>query len=161
VKASVMHKVSHVLLMRYRYASGFYPWWLIEGLGTYQEIAALGTCDTYCVTEGGYGVAEDTTKTKWAGLSRWREIAKSQVVQLQDLSFVDLSKAGLNSLDYRDLAKCWSLVEWMIARHRDAFLKLVEEIKKKTPFPDAVKAAFGMSPDEVDRKWRDYVRANY
>ncbi len=161
VRASVIHKVSHVLLMRYRYTSGFYPWWLIEGLGTFQEISALGHCDTYCVTTGGYGMQEGGAKRKWAGLNRWKEVAKAQVVGLADRSLIQLGRLGLNQLDYRDLAKCWSLCEWMINRHREEFVKLVKLLKKKRKLREAVQEAFGKPAEQIDKEWRDYVRANY
>ena len=161
VRASVIHKASHVLLMRWHYTSGFFPWWLIEGLGTYQEISALGHCDTFCITEGGYGAGEDPAKQKWAGMSRWKEIVKAQVAGLSDRGLIGLSKCGLNELNFRDIAKCWSVCEWLIANHRKEFIRLVDNLKARMDFVDAVQSAFGKSPEQLDKEWHDYVRDNY
>lgn len=161
VRASVVHKTSHALLMRLNYTADFYPWWLIEGLGTYQEIAILGKCDTYCVTAGGYASPEDDAKQKWAGANEFKSLVKTQVMGLSDKDLILLSKSGLNELDFRDLAKCWSLVEWLTSKHRKEFLDLVDNLKAKMEFADAVERAFGMPPEKLDKEWHDYVRANY
>ena len=86
---------------------------------------------------------------------------KSQVVGLSDQGWIKLSKAGLNELDFRDLAKCWSLCEWMIGHHRKEFVELVNLIKLKVEFIDAVEKAFGKPPELVEKEWRDYVRSTY
>jgi len=161
VQASVIHKTSHVLLMKYRYRAGFFPWWLIEGLGTYQEISALGHCDTYCITEGGYQLQEGESSQKWAGMSRWKELVKMQVNGLSDKSLRTLARSGLNELDFRDLAKCWSFVEWCVAHRQKEFIALIGELKKQAEFDKAMEKAFGKSWEHVEKDWRDYVRSNY
>ncbi|MCU0725012.1 MAG: hypothetical protein MUE73_04355 [Planctomycetes bacterium] len=161
VRASIVHKLSHVLLQRVFYTGNWWPWWLIEGLGTWQEIALLGQCDTYCITDQGYGVQGGDPAQKWAGLSRWKEVVKSMVTGLTDPSLIELSKKGLNELDFRDLAKCWSLCEWLIAQNRDKFVRLVQELKAQKSIVEATEGAFGISPEQLDKQWRDYVRANY
>ena len=161
VQASVIHKVSHVMLMKYRYRAGFFPWWLIEGLGTYQEISALGHCDTYCITEGGYDMQEGETSNKWAGMARWKEVVKMQVTGMSDKSFHKLARSTLNELDFRDLAKCWSFIEWCVNRHRKEFVKLVSNLKKKQKFEKAMENAFGKAHEHVEKEWRDYVRSTY
>jgi hypothetical protein len=161
VRASVIHKTSHVLLMRYRYRAGFFPWWLIEGLGTYQEISALGSCDTYCISEGGYAVNEGTPAQKWAGMSRWKAIVKQQVVALSDRSFRALAKSTLNELDFKDLAKCWSFCEWAINNHREKFVGLINGMKSGKKWDKAFEKGFGKSWEHVEKEWRDYVRSSY
>ncbi len=161
VRASIIHKTSHVLLERWHYTGDWWPWWLIEGLGTWQEIAQLGHCDTYCITDRGYANAGDDPRQKWAGLSRWKEVVKSQVSGLSDPSLIELSVRGLNELDFRELAKCWSVCEWLIEKHRAKFVELVDVLKTKAPFVDAVEKVFGKSPEQLDKEWRDYVRASY
>ncbi len=164
VRASVIHKASHVLLMRYKYVSGFFPWWLIEGLGTYQEINAIRRCDTYCITEKGYAVTPDANggaNQKWSGMGEWKQIVKMQVVGMGDKGLIRLGRSGLNELDYRDLAKCWSLCEWLIRTDRKKFVALVEKLKAKADIKKAVQQAYGMSAEQLDKEWREYVRANY
>ena len=138
VQASVIHKVSHVMLMNHRGYFGSFPWWLIEGLGTFQEISALGHCDTYCITEGGYELQEGEANQKWAGMARWKEVVKLQVNGLSDKSFYKLSRMGLNELDFRDLAKCWSFVEWCVNHRREELGKLVAALKQKKEFGKAM-----------------------
>jgi len=161
VRASVIHKTSHVLLLRYRYRSDFFPWWLIEGLGSWQEILAIGQCDTYCITDKGYAANEGPAESKWGGMARWRDIVKQQVIGLHDRSWHSLAKSGLNDLSFRDLAKSWSICEWLINHDRETFVKMVDKMKSGVPFKDAVSQAFGKPVEQVEKEWRDYVRDNY
>jgi len=161
VKASVIHKASHILLMRYRYRAGFFPWWLIEGLGTYQEISALGHCDTFCISEVGYSANDADPKNKWIGLSRWKDVAKKAVAGMADKPLLKLTKTPLNALGFRDLAKCWSICEWLVGSHPKEFVALVDALKGGAEFPDAVQDAFGKPHELIDREWREYVRSNY
>jgi hypothetical protein len=161
LRAAVVHKTSHVLLMRYRYASGFFPWWLIEGLGTYQEISLMGRCDTFCITVMGYAAPEGDPANKWPGMARWKDVVRSQVVANSARTLNQLSRMALNDLDMRDLAKCWSLVEWFLREDRAAFVRLVDLMKAKVEFREAVRQAFGKPTEQLDKEWREYVKATY
>jgi hypothetical protein len=161
VRAAVAHKTSHVLLMRYRYVSGFFPWWLIEGLGTYQEISILGRCDTFCITVTGYAAPEGDPTNKWPGMARWKDVVKAQVAAKSDRSLIGLSRLGLNELDLRDISKSWSLVEWWLRKDRESFVKMVDLLKQKVDFREAVQKAFGKPAEQLDKEWREYVSASY
>ena len=63
------------------------------------------------------------------------------LLELTDADFAELSRSTLNELDYHDLAKSWSLCEWMIGKHRKEFVELVNQLKAKVDFPDAVQRA--------------------
>jgi hypothetical protein len=94
-------------------------------------------------------------------MARWKEIVKLQVNGMSDKSLYKLSRMGLNELDFRDLAKCWSFVEWCVNKRQKEFVKLIGELKKKKEFGKAMEKAFGKSWEHVQKEWRDYVRSNY
>jgi hypothetical protein len=94
-------------------------------------------------------------------MNEWKQLVKSQVVGMGDKSLIALSRNGLNELDFRDLAKCWSLMEWLIAKRREKFVALVDKLKVKTDFRKAVEDVFGITAEQLDKEWRDYVRNTY
>ena len=88
-------------------------------------------------------------------------MAKKAVAGMADKPLLKLSKTPLNTLGFRDLAKCWSICEWLIGKHPKQFTALVDALKGGAEFPDAVQEAFGKPHELIDREWREYVRSNY
>ena len=53
------------------------------------------------------------------------------------------------------------MIDWMLKEDRGKFVKMVDLLKEKVPFVEAVRKALGKPPERLDKDWRDYVRANY
>ncbi len=156
---TVVHKLSHVLLMRWNFKGTAWPnWWLVEGLGEMQEIAAFGSCQVFCVTSG-YGEKGPDSKT--IGES-WKAEAKRMVVTGGDRRLQDLVVLGLNDLEPLDLVKSWSFVHYLASLDRDRLRELILLLKKrKGTTADAFTAVYGSTMDQVDERWRDFVRRTY
>jgi len=156
---TVVHKLSHVLLMRWNFkGTGWGNWWLVEGLGEMQEIAAFGSCQVFCVTSG-YG--ERTPDAKTIGES-WKAEAKRMVTTGGDRRLQDLAVLGLNDLEPLDLVKSWSLVHYLAALDRDKLRELTLLLKKrKGTTAEAFAAVYGSTLDQVDDRWREFVRKTY
>ena len=155
---TVVHKLSHVMLMRWHFKGTAWPnWWLVEGLGEMQEIGAFGSCQVYCVTTG-YG--EKTPDSKTIGES-WKAEAKKLVTTGGDRRLQDLVVLGLNDLEPWDLVKSWSFVHYLASLDRDKLRELTILLKKRTPAPEAFTKVYGSSLDQVDDRWRDFVRRTY
>jgi hypothetical protein len=156
---TVVHKLSHVLLMRWTFKGTNWPnWWLVEGLGEMQEIAAFGSCQVFCVTSG-YG--ERTPDAKTIGES-WKAEAKRMVAAGGDRRLQDLVVLGLNDLEPLDLVKSWSFVHYLAALDREKLRALTVLLKRrKGTTAEAFTAVYGATLDEVDQRWRDFVKRTY
>ncbi|MCK6479512.1 MAG: hypothetical protein HUU06_05585 [Planctomycetaceae bacterium] len=155
---TVVHKLSHVMLLRWHFKGASWPnWWIVEGLGEVQEINAFGSCQVFCITTG-YG--EPAADGKWIGES-WKAEAKRLVASSGDLRFRDLVTRSLNDLSPHDLVKSWSLVHYLLSLDREKFAKLVLLLKDRMPASEAVPQVYGASLDDIDARWRDFVRKTY
>jgi hypothetical protein len=156
---TVVHKLSHVLLQRWNFkGTGWNNWWLVEGAGEMQEIAAFGSCQVFCVTAG-YGERPPDSKT--IGES-WKAEAKRMVVTGGDRRLQDLVVMGLNDLEPLDLVKSWSFVHYLANLDPEKLRALTLLLKKrKGTTAEAFAAVYGSTLDQVDDRWREFVRKTY
>jgi hypothetical protein len=156
-----VHKVGHIMIHGWKYDGEWMPWWITEGLGAYWEIAVLGRCDTYFITIRDYGNMGDSMAEKWRDSEDWKVKLKGIVGSRRDPSLVDIRKKTLNEIGHVELAKSWSVVDWLIARHRKEFIEFILLMKRGEKQDDAARKAFGKNWREMDKEWREYVSANY
>ena len=156
---TVVHKLSHVLLMRWNFKGTSWPnWWIVEGIGEMQEIAAFGSCQVFCVTSG-YGERSPDAKTI---MESWKAEAKRMVVSGGDRRLQDLVVMGLNELEPLDLVKSWSFSHYLANLDRDKLREFVIQLKKrKVSTAEAFTAVYGGTLDQIDDRWRDFVRRTY
>ncbi len=135
--------------------------WLREGFGAYT-----------CVLEFGVNELWHSTNTKYAGKTDLAEKNKDAHMRLvcHDIiagasekphPFIEIFQKKLNDLDYADLAKSWSLVDFLMTEHREQF---DEYLRKLRGYPDdetAFREIFGWSSEDLEGKWKDYVLKNY
>jgi hypothetical protein len=159
MRHTVVHKLSHVMLVRsppFR-GTAWLGWWLLEGLGEMQEINAFGNCQVYCITTG-YGEAPGSAKT--IGES-WKVEAKKLVTAGGDRALREIVVRSLNELEPWDLVKCWSFVHYLAALDRENLVKLTLLLKEKVPASEAMPKVYGATVDEMEQRWRDFVRRTY
>ena len=159
MRHTIVHKLSHVLLLRCKPFKGIsWPnWWLVEGLGEMQEIAALGSCQVFCITTG-YG--ESTGDAKAIGES-WKAEVKKIAGAGGDRKLSEIAVLGLNDLTPWDLVKSWSVVHYLVNLDPEKFAALVRRLKERVPASDAMKEIYGATLDEIDGRWREFVRKTY
>jgi hypothetical protein len=159
IRHTIVHKLSHVMVLRTPPFKGIaWPnWWLVEGLGEMQEIAALGSCQVFCTTTG-YG--ESAGDSKAIGES-WKVEVKKMAGAGGDRKLSEMVVLGLNDLQPWDLVKSWSLVHYLVNLDPEKFRALVERLKKREPAHEALAAVYGATPDEIDARWREFVRKTY
>ncbi len=73
----------------------------------------------------------------------------------------ELRKKDLNALDYADLAKSWSMVDFLMNEKKEELKKFLAICAQHKDEEDALRAAFGFDGLELDKQWEAYVRANY
>ncbi len=156
---SVVHKLSHVLLQRWRNkGTRWTRYWLAEGLGEVQEINAFGSCQVFCVrTEYGERGGDDA-KAIGEG---WKAEAKRLAAAGGDSRFRDLGAKPLADLQPWDLVKSWSMVHYLLSLDREKFVSLVALLKAQMPLEEALAQSHGATPEQMDDRWRDFVKRTY
>jgi hypothetical protein len=158
MRHTVVHKLSHVLCFRRHFKGIAWPnWWAVEGLGEMQEVNAFGNCQVFCTTAG-YG--QTAGQDKWIGES-WKAECKKLAMTGGDRKLGQLVVRGLNDLEPWDLVKSWSFVHYLVALDKAKFADLVLLMKGGMTAQDALTKVYGATMEELDDRWREFVRRTY
>jgi hypothetical protein len=163
--AAACHKVSHEMLAGWKPSGGFMPWWLYEGLATWQEFAVLGESRTYCIEiarPGDYarpGTPEADEAAKARLESNWKKTVKEMVRRRNEKDFAVLGRLSLNELVFADVQQGWSIVDWL---HRTSRLKaFVASYKQTRDLDAACREALGAPVAAAHDAWRQWVARAY
>lgn len=164
-----VHDTAHLLLLGYSEVPGAkLKAWLYEGMALYFTERITHTAIQFCVAsadpksgssaQGGGGAAakRDLTDTK-----TWRKMLKEQVRADQTYGLPSLVQAGTDAMSQAMAVQSWSLVEFLLTRHRKEFLVFVSGLRVGKEQGAAMRDAMGVGFVELEREWKRYVLANY
>jgi hypothetical protein len=163
--ANASHQASHALLLMYQPAGGWMPWWLLEGVATWQEIRLRGHNLTYCIevarpddyAKEGTPDADEMAKAKTA--ERWRRDVKKRVRGRDDKDFEALARMSLNEIILEDVQQSWSVVDWLDRQGK--LVKFVAAYKEYRTLEGAFRHALDTDPVLAHQTWREWVKAHY
>jgi hypothetical protein len=159
------HKVSHILLAGFKPSGSFVPWWLYEGLASWQEFAVLGETRTYCIdmarpadyARAGTPEADEAAKARTE--QGWRGKVKALVGKRNEKELASLAKLTLNEIVLVDVQQAWSVVDWL---HQTARLKqFVIEYKTTRDLDAACRTVLGVPASSAHEQWRAWVLRAY
>ncbi|HET6204615.1 MAG TPA: hypothetical protein VFI25_17620 [Planctomycetota bacterium] len=153
LEGDCLHMLGQTYIEAWR---GNVPAWLSEGFAFWVSTTRLGRNTAYCMTLTEYGkgsVAEKDLDTAYAVLVR--EMAKDGTYR----PFRELMVRGLNLLDYQDLAQSWATVRYIVEGHGEEFLKFFKAYRANDQ-EKTLKDAFGVSPEEFEAGWKEWVLKN-
>lgn len=165
VKASAIHNSSHMLVEWFvRIPGKGAPDWLVEGWSHYAENNFLNIGQQTCVTKASYGAGGGISDKKFTTKDA-KDRCKTMIRDAEDDAFENVSKKDLNSLNGDDLAKGYTIVDWLMATRREGFVKFLETMREsgdeKTYQPTALKGAFNWTYAELDAEWRKWAKAKF
>jgi hypothetical protein len=155
----VIHHVSHLLLSvmgawQFVWLGENSGGWVEEGLGHFYEMEWFRECRTYCSRE--VNLLNDWVKTDWRYFIIER-VSKNQIIPI-----ATLEGKPSDGLDVVQHVFSWSFVDYLLkAEDPKKFPSFIAELKKKTPLPVAMRAAYGYTLAAFDEKWKDWVQKNY
>ena len=133
--------------------------WLYEGLGLHFSKLMQDTAHVYCVDLA--GTRTENQGKRFTQPEEWPSICKVWVRDGTDPDLAAVLKCtSFAELDGAETVKGWSLTDFLLAEHREAFGRFIEALRGKD-VEAAAKEAFGWTLPELDERWRAYVRANY
>jgi hypothetical protein len=163
--SNACHKTSHVLLTGWKPAGAFMPWWLYEGLASWQEFAVLGESRTYCLelarpdSYGRSGTPDADEEAKAKSEQGWRAKVKSIVGKRAEKDLGVLGKMPLNELVLVDVQQSWSVVDWL---WRTGKLKdFVEAYKESRDLNAACTKILEAPASGAHEVWRQWVMKTY
>lgn len=150
-----------------------YTNWLDEGMAIWSAMTYHGENLLYRVTNAKYDGASSIANKN--ADSAYKLVCKEMATGvLEQKAFSQLSNTELNDLDYKDLAKCWSIVSFFIELHLDKFVEFQKEMRRVEIVDDEkpelavrrhverkLQKVFGWTADDLDKQWATYVKARY
>jgi tetratricopeptide (TPR) repeat protein len=135
--------------------------WLGEGFAYYYTLKTLNSTKTHCTSRGDYATAFSGDKD-WGQSENWKPLVKEAVVSKADPDIRMFYGLRMGQLQYNATVKSWSLITYLFDKRREDFMKWCEAVgnggRKQE---EAMKEILGMSFEEMDIAWREYVTENY
>ncbi len=150
----VRHSIGHILFSCWVVVNGqdkYLPRWAYVGVGHW--LARLPrrfrNSATFCADEG---TPISNNGRNWQkNLLRIAGGAKSTPVQ----RIFDIN--ALSALELNMHIRAWSWFDVFLREDRDRFVKFLAALRKGTEHRTALRDAFGCSPEEFDRRWKDRI----
>jgi hypothetical protein len=163
--SNASHQASHALLLMWMPSGDWMPWWLLEGVATWQEIRLTGHNLTYCIevarpddyANEGTPDADELEKAKIA--ERWRRDVKRIVRSGDDKDFAMLAKLSLNEIVFADVQQSWSVVDWLDRKGK--LKRFVIAYKNGRTIDAAFTDGLDLDPTLAHQQWRDWVKKTY
>ncbi len=162
--SNVVHSYSNVLLTRYKMNYKFPSQWLLQGFAYHLEMQSIGYSSTFTLGRGEDSVVGggEGEILKWSDTAKWRDALKLAVAEGSDSPLRRIAKFGQANFRYPQLAKAWSVVEYLTRLSPEKFKKFIDLSKvRDKPEEDALQEAYGFDYRKLDRKWRAYVEAGF
>jgi hypothetical protein len=157
VKDICCHDVVHQMF--HQYSGAQLNAWLEEGIAYWFTDRLLKSAETHCIDfalSGGGGGGKS-----WDNVLDWRALVKEMVAQ-GNPDLKEIMEGPLNSLTAKKGCKAWSVVDFMMTKHRRRFFRFVELLASGEKDEEALKQAFEVEGySEFDRQWIEFVRATY
>ena len=161
VLAQAVHKTSHVLLLSWRQAGGWMPWWFLEGFAAWQEFGVLKESRVYCIEidrPGGYaktGTPEADEAAKARMEATWKKRLRELVDSEKARDLRVLSRLSLNEIVLEDVIQSWGVVDWLVRERK--IRAFVLAYKEKRELDPTCEASLGAPAAGVEQRWRAWV----
>lgn len=153
-----VHSAAHSLVGHH--TGGGRPW-LQEGMAYVMTFMLVGTADNHCTGMQDTSVKGGSKNFKEG--AKWRTNIRDMVMEKTDSDINAVFKADIAQLIGDKTVKGWSICDFLIHDHYDRFLEFIERLRKDPTDngEKALKETFDWTLEELDDRWRAYVRSTY
>jgi len=127
--------------------------WVDEGLAHWYETSLFGAVRHYCYVES------DSIRSFKFG--RWEATVRVAVDADENLGL--LAVTGRNTVDMTPEQRmyAWSFCDYLLRARAGSFGPVARALKQKQSLKEALATGLDVSPFELERDWRTWVRATY
>lgn len=153
-----VHSAAHSLVGHH--TGGGRPW-LSEGMSYVMTFMLLATADNHCTGMQDTSVKGGSKNFKEG--AKWRTNIRDMVMEKTDPDINAVFKADISQLSGAKTVKGWSICDYLIHDHYDRFLEFIDRLRKdkNDSGEKAIQEVFGWTLEELDDRWRAYVRSTY
>lgn len=145
------------------YTGGAARLWLREGFAMYVAVTEFGVSLLTFVDQSKYENAVEVADKN--SDTAYRLVCQDLIAgKFSDVphAWNDIREKGLNQLDYVDLAKCWSICDFLMqSENRENFMKYLAGLRSVQDEEQALQSAFGWSGKDLDDHWATWVKETY
>ncbi|HLF92324.1 MAG TPA: hypothetical protein VJB14_02610 [Planctomycetota bacterium] len=135
--------------------------WIHEGTAYHFTRLMKDSAATYCVDLAGTSPGAGESKNL-QDPNNWPVILKVWVREGKDPNIDAVLKCGnLAELDGPETVKSWSLIDFLLAEHREKYLEFCRALKAGGKTDEALQAVWGWKSSDLDQRWRSFVKTTY
>ena len=162
--AAFVHTAGHLLLANWKGHNRNQPFWLEEGFGGWMEDTILRSNTSYCYgkSKAGYGSSFRDTKAWEVEFPDWKALCKAAASKNEFLPLDQLDMLPSGEYSRREVGQAFSLVAWLLKEQGpEKFRAYVERIKKGEKSPAAFQAAFDLTFETAEPRWKQWVQSGW
>ncbi len=153
---NIVHSVTHLLFAHEQpsmWIGNLKAGWVEEGLAHVMEDRIFGICDNYCYEE------QNTNNDFHSG--KYKVAMRKMIVDGKSPPVSDVIGRNTDQLKLPEHAVAMSLVDYLLQREPGKFDLFGKRLRSKVAVRDALRAAFGISPLELETAWKAWVLETY
>ena len=161
--APLGHSIAHWVGQTWMiwYSKGQARSWLTEGFAMYTAINEFTVNTTYCVSQTKYENEVEIANKDSDGAYRLVCYDIIEGATDEPHPYAEIVTKTTTQLDFADLAKSWSIVDFLMSEHPEKFKKYIQSLGGFKQEEDCLKKVFGWTGEQFDDEWEAYVKANY
>ncbi len=153
---AVVHQTVHCLLSNV--FDGIWPGnihggWIDEGLAHWYETSLFGGVRHYCYVES------DTIV--YFEYGRWEPTVRVAVDRGENLGLLSVTASNTVDMTNEQRMYAWSLCDYLLRAKPGTLGPIARAVKQKQPLPETLSRVLGVTPFELERDWKAWVRATY
>lgn len=134
--------------------------WVLEGLALHFSRLMKDSSMIQCVDLA--GTSPRNKGKNYTDPSDWPVVCRVWVREGRDPDLTAiLKRTNFGEFDGADAVKAWSLVEFLLAQHRDKFIAFLQLFKDGKEVEAALDETWGWTISELDYHWKQYVKVAY
>ncbi len=153
---ALVHQTAHCLLSNVY--DGVWPGnvgggWVDAGLAHRYEVDLFDGVRHYCYVEA------DTLRRFKFG--RWESSVRRAVDEDEAPSVLELVGKQTAELTPEQHMFAWSVCDFLLDEHPESFPGVARGVKARQPLKDVLQESLGLSPFELDARWKEFVQRTY
>ncbi len=160
-----IHTAGHLLVNNWGTLNREQPFWVEEGFGGWMEQKVLGARTSHCWAVSpaeGYGTLSRGSKQWEVDLPDWKELVKKAAAAGEFLPLDQLDSLPQGQYSNREVGQAFSFVAFLVEKKEHARLRdYLERVKGGGKSPVAFRQAYGVTFEQIEGEWKEFVRSGW
>jgi hypothetical protein len=134
--------------------------WILEGMALHFTRLMKDSAMMHCVDLA--GTSPKNKGKNYSDPADWPVVCRVWVRENKDPDLTAiLKRTNFGEFDGADAIKAWSLVEFLLAQHREKFIDFLMALKEGKDVEAGLKSVWNWTINDLDYRWKQYVKVAY